>query len=179
MLIEFWKRIKWKKIIFDLLNEVNMKRIKKKYIVIPSVTIPVVLIGLFIWIVIFNQPIIIKGDGYYMEHINSIEFSDNVRVMKTEVSSSDVYGTHVLAEAIIETDLSREEIREIIDESLHGKNIKVFQLFFKEDGSAESLEWDDYFLDGESIEGETKEGLNYYLLNESTPYGSVFCLWEE
>ena len=55
-----------------------MKRIKKKYIVIPSVTILVILICLFIWIVIFNQPIIIKGDGYYMEHINGIEFPDNV-----------------------------------------------------------------------------------------------------
>ena len=156
-----------------------MKRIKKKYIVISSVTILVILICLFIWIVIFNQPIIIKGDGYYMEHINGIEFPDNVSVIKTEVSSSDVYGTHVLAEAIIETDLSWEEIREIIDESINGKNIHVFPLYFKEDGSAELLEWDDYSLDGESIEGETKEGMNYYLLNESTPYGSVFCLWEE
>ena len=63
--------------------------------------------------------------------------------------------------------------------SPNGKNIHVFQLLFKEDGSAELLEWDDYSLDGESIEGETKEGMNYYLLNESTPYGSVFCLWEE
>lgn len=156
-----------------------MKRIKKKYIVISSVTILVILICLFVWIVIFNQPIIIKGDGYYMEHINGIEFPDNVSVIKTEVSSSDVYGTHVLAEAIIETDLSWEEIREIIDESPNGKNIHVFQLFFKEDGSAELLEWDDYSLNGESVEGETKEGMNYYLLNESTPYGSVFCLWEE
>ena len=103
-----------------------MKRIKKKYIVIPSVTILVILICLFIWIVIFNQPIIIKGDGYYMEHINGIEFPDNVSVIKTEVSSSDVYGTHVLAEAIIETDLSWEEIRKIIDKSPNGKNIHVF-----------------------------------------------------
>ena len=156
-----------------------MKSIKKKYIVITSVTILVILICLFIWIVIFNQPIIIKGDGYYMEHINSIEFPDNVSIMKTEVSSSDVHGTHVLAEAIIETDLSWEEIRGIINESPNGKNIHVFQLVFREDGSAELLEWDDYFLDGESIEGETKEGMNYYLLSESTPYGSVFCLWEE
>ena len=156
-----------------------MKSIKKKYIVITSVTILVILICLFIWIVIFNQPIIIKGDGYYMEHINSIEFPNNVSIMKTEVSSSDVHGTHVLAEAIIETDLSWEEIRGIINESPNGKNIHVFQLVFREDGSAELLEWDDYFLDGESIEGETKEGMNYYLLNESTPYGSVFCFWEE
>ena len=156
-----------------------MKRIKKKYIIIPIVTIFIILICLFFWIIILNQPIIIKGTGYYMEHINGIEFPDNVSVMKTKVSTSDVYGTHVLAEEIIETDLSREEILELINTSPKGKNIRVFPLYFREDGSAELLEWDDYSLSGKSIEGETKEGMNYYLLNESTPYGSVFCLWEE
>ena len=107
------------------------KRIKKKYIIIPIVTIFIILICLFFWIIILNQPIIIKGTGYYMEHINGIEFPNNVSVIKTKVSSSDVYGTHVLAEEIIETDLSWEEIREIIDESPNGKYIHVFQLFFK------------------------------------------------
>ena len=156
-----------------------MKRVRKKYIAIFSVIFLMTVFFLFVWIVIFNNPIIIKSDRYYMEHINAIEFPTNVNVIRTEVSSSDVYGTHILAEEIIETDLSREDIIKIVKQSPNGKNINVFELYFKEDGSAEMIEWDDYTLDGKAIEGETKEGMNYYLLNESTPYGTVFCLWED
>lgn len=63
-----------------------------------------------------------------MSHMNTIGFPTNVNVVRTRVSSSDVYGKHILAEEIIETDLSEKDIRKIIAESPNGEKIAVFAL---------------------------------------------------
>ena len=146
-----------------------MEKSKKKSIKL--IGLMVLLIVLFVVLIVLTE---ILGNKYYMSHINAIQFPDNVTVLKTQVSSTNVYGTHILAEEIIETELSEEEVEKIVAASPKGTRIVVFPLFFEDDGSAVMLEWDDYMLDGTAIEGETKEGMNYYLLTEHTPYGTVF-----
>jgi hypothetical protein len=116
-------------------------------------------------------------DKYYMSHINAISFPDDVRVVEVQVSTSDVYGMHVLAEEIIETDLSIDEVSDIVKSSSHGENINVFEIEFDENGKVIPLfnKWDDYGTWVDSFTGNN-EGKHYYLLNESTPY-EPFPLW--
>lgn len=105
-----------------------------------------------------------------MAHIEAIEFPQNVNVIAWQVSDSDVYGIHILAEKVIETELSYEEICEIVKTSTNGEHIGVYQLY---DVPGYDIMWDDYSNIVDTIDGKTKEGMNYYLLNEHTPYGSI------
>lgn len=117
-------------------------------------------------------------DKYYMSHINAIAFPDVVRVVEVQVSTSDVYGMHFLAEEIIETDLSIDEVSDIVQKSPHGENIHVFEIKFDENGDVIPLfeQWDDYGIWVDELKLTPKEGSHYYLLNESTPY-EPFPLW--
>lgn len=148
----------------------KFRKLKNRHIVISAIiffTIMIIMIFIF-----FN-------DTYYMAHINSIDFPEEVTVVKTQVSTSHVYGIHVLAEEIIETRLSWDEIRTIINDSPYGKDIHLFYIPFKDDGKTENLEWDDYSIElVQSIDGKAKEGMNYYLINEHTPYATFPCVWE-
>ena len=116
-------------------------------------------------------------DVYYMLHINSIAFPEDVIVLDSQVSTSDVYGWHVLAEETIETTLSWDDVKAIVANSPKGEKINVFPIYFKENGETEILEWDDYSTNlVDSLDNKSKEGMNYYLLNEHTQYGS-FIFW--
>ena len=107
-----------------------------------------------------------------MSHIDEIDFSNEVLILKKQVSISDVYGLHFLAEEIIETELSWNEINAMVRKSPHGKTINLFYISFSDNGQTQTIEWDDYSSRlVHSIDGKAKEEKNYYLLNEHTPYG--------
>lgn len=136
---------------------------RKQYIVIFSL----IIIGI----------IIMTRNTYYMAHIKSITFPEDVIVLDSQVSTSAVYGWHVLAEEIIETTLSWDNVSAIVANSPKGEKINVFPIYFKENGETEILEWDDYSTNlVDSLDNKSKEGMNYYLINEHTQYGS-FIFW--
>lgn len=132
-----------------------MKKVGKAIAILVIVSIAAVVIG----------KSCIKA--YYMSHINCIDLPENVHIVKKEVSFSDVYGWHVLAEEIIETDLSWQDIRDIIDLSPYGKHILLFDI------DHDYIEWDDYHLSYTDIDGKKRDGMNYFLINEHTPYGKL------
>ena len=143
-----------------------MKKHKKLCIIITVIlVIAVVFIGLYLF-----------KDKYYMSHINAISFPDEVKTLEEQVSTSDVYGKHVLAEEIIETELSFDEVSAFVQNSPHGANIHVFEIEFDENGKVMPLEWDDYGTWVDTFKGSNEEGVHFYLLNESTPY-EPFPLW--
>lgn len=148
-------------------------KIKKRNMVIFAIVVLLIMS-------IASVKLFFLNETYYMAHIHGIPFSDNVKVIKTSVSLSDVYGIHVLAEEIIETKLSWDEVKAIIGESEYGENIRALPICIDDDGRVQIPEYDDYSTGlVKSIEGEIKEGMNYYLINEHTPYASIFCRWEE
>lgn len=144
-----------------------MKKGKKALIVILSV-MAVLIIGIII------IKFAVFTDNYYMSHINGINFPENVTVLNTRVSKSDIYGVHMLAEEVIETALSWEEVKEIVPASEKGENIHVLPVYVDQQGKAQ-VEYDDYSIElVRSIEGKAKNGMNYYLLSETTEYASMF-----
>lgn len=165
-----------------------MKRKKEKHIymflvILVQLIIPVVIVSIFflyMWIEALPIiPYIINGKEYYMEHLNSIEFPDNVKVIKIKVSTSDEYGIGrvVIVEEIIETDLSREEVYNIVEDSPKGKHINVCQLDFRGPLYDERSEWPYTGLWNWTM--KPKEGMDYYLLNEYTDNLSDSYLWGE
>lgn len=141
---------------------------KKKTTKIVSAVVAIIIVLLVA--VLFFYPLNRESDSYYMAHIEAIEFPQDVNVIASQVTETDVYGIHVLAEKVIETGLSIEEVCEIVKASPNGEHIGVYQLY---DEPGYDILWDDYSDIVKSIKGKTKEGMNYYLLNEHTPYGSL------
>ena len=113
-------------------------------------------------------------NAYYMNHISHIAFPKGVKILKKQVSYSDVCGDHILSEELIETKLSHEEIRSIVNSSPYGKDIHVFAIGFDENRRSCYLDWDDYSIYlVKKLDGKNKDDMNYYLLNEATPYGQL------
>lgn len=109
--------------------------------------------------------------SYYYSKINDIKLPEGTRTIKVEVSISDVYGYHVCAEKIVETALSLDELSKFISENNKEEHVNIF-LVIKE-GSGYQIEWDDYSINPNCIKGKEKEGMNYYLITNNTPYCSL------
>lgn len=106
--------------------------------------------------------------SYYYSKINDIKLPEGTRTIKVEVSISDVYGYHVCAEKLVETALSYDELSKFIRENNKEENVQIFQVI--KDGNGYEIEWDDYSINPNCIKGKEKEGMNYYLITNNTPY---------
>ena len=77
------------------------------------------------------------------------------------------------AEKVVESELEYEQLKEYIEDNNKNDNIQIF-LIYKE-SNRYVVWWDDYSISlVNSIDGIEKEGMNYYLITNNTPYGSFF-----
>lgn len=71
------------------------------------------------------------------------------------------------------SELEYEQLKEYIEDNNKNDNIQIF-LIYKE-SNRYVVWWDDYSISlVNSIDGIEKEGMNYYLITNNTPYGSFF-----
>ncbi len=110
---------------------------------------------------------------YYYLPISNIKLPDDAKTIKMEIYVSDIYGWHVCAEKVVESELEYEQFIEYIRDNNKNDNIQIF-LIYKENNSY-VVWWDDYSISlVNSIDGIEKEGMNYYLITNNTSYGSFF-----
>lgn len=117
--------------------------------------------------------VIISLHSYYYLKISKVNLPEDANTIKTKISVSDIYGYHVCAEKVVESELDHEQFIIFIRENNADDNIHVY-LIYKENNRY--VVWlDDYSVSlVNSIEGIEKEGMNYYLITNNTPYGSLF-----
>ena len=128
--------------------------------------IKIVLVSIVAMVVI----VVFAFKSYYYSKINNIKLPEGTRTIKVEISISDVYGYHVCAEKIVETALSWDELSKFVIENNKEENVHIFSIM--KDKSGYQIEWDDYGIDPDWIKGKEKEGMNYYLITNNTPYFS-------
>lgn len=128
----------------------------------------IVLIALLSVVVVFFS---IKS--YYYFKISSVKLPDGTKTIKMQTYVSDIYGTHVCAEKVVESELDYEQFIKCIREINTDDNIKIYPVY--KEGSKYSVWHDDYSVSlVNSIADREKEGKNYYLITNNTPYGSLF-----
>lgn len=128
----------------------------------------IVLLCVLIVVVVF-----LGGRLYYYLQINNIKLPDDAKTLKMEIYVSDIYGSHVCAEKVVESELEYEQFKEYIKDNNKNDNIQIYSIYKESDRYV--VGWDDYSTSlVNSIEGIEKEGMNYYLITNNTPYGSFF-----
>lgn len=111
--------------------------------------------------------------SYYYFRISSVKLPEGTKTIKMQTYVSDIYGYHVCAEKVVESELDYEEFIKCVREINTDDNIKIY-LVYKE-GSKYLVWLDDYSVSlVNSIAGIEKEGKSYYLITNNTPYGSFF-----
>ena len=125
-------------------------------------------------IIVLIAVVVFWGAGlYYYLPISNIKLPDDAKTIKMEIYISDIYGLHVCAEKVGESELEYEQLKEHIEDNNKNDNIQIF-LIYKE-SNRYVVWWDDYSISlVNSIDGIEKEGMNYYLITNNTPYGSFF-----
>ncbi|MBQ4536854.1 MAG: hypothetical protein II994_04455 [Lachnospiraceae bacterium] len=110
---------------------------------------------------------------YYYLPMNHINLPEDVKTIKTEIYVSDIYGPHVCAEKVVESELEYEPLAAYIRENNKSDNIQIYLIYQENDRYV--VWWDDYSTSlVNSIDGIEKEGMYYYLITNNTPYGSLF-----
>ena len=125
-------------------------------------------------IIVLIAVVVFWGAGlYYYLPISNIKLPDDAKTIKMEIYISDIYGLHVCAEKVVESELEYEQLKEYIEDNNKNDNIQIF-LIYKE-SNRYVVWWDDYSISlVNSIDGIEKEGMNYYPITNNTPYGSFF-----
>ena len=109
----------------------------------------------------------------YYFRISSVKLPEGTKTIKMQTYVSDIYGYHVCAEKVEESELDYEQFIKCIREINTDDNIKIYPVY--KEGSKYSVWHDDYgVLLVNSIADREKEGKNYYLIPNNTPYGSLF-----
>lgn len=110
-------------------------------------------------------------NSYYYFRISSVKLPDGAKTIKTRIYVSDIYGYHVCAEKVVESELDYEQFIKCVREINKDDNIKIYSIY--KEGNKYSVWCDDYSVSlVNSMAGTEKEGKNYYLITNNTPYGS-------
>ncbi len=92
-------------------------------------------------------------------------------ISEQEERSNNKFQASVESESTHE--LEYEQLKEYIEDNNKNDNIQIY-LIYKE-SNRYVVWWDDYSISlVNSIDGIEKEGMNYYLITNNTPYGSFF-----
>lgn len=111
--------------------------------------------------------------SYYYLRISGVKLPDGAKTIKTQTYVSDIYGYHVCAEKVVESESDYEQFINYVREINKNDNIKIYPIY--KEGNRYVVWWDDYNVSlVNSIAGNEKEGKNYYLITNNTPYGSLF-----
>lgn len=117
--------------------------------------------------------VIISLRSYYYLKISKVNLPEDANTIKTKISVSDIYGYHVCAEKVVESELDHEQFITYIRESNSDDNIHVYSIY--KENSRYAVWLDDYSVSlVNSIAGKEKDGMNYYLITNNSPYGSFF-----
>jgi len=105
--------------------------------------------------------------------ISKVKLPEEANTIKTQISVSDIYGYHICAEKVVESELECEKFMTFIRENNMDDNIHVYLIYVEDN---RYVVWGDDYSTSlvNSIAGIEKEGLNYYLITNNTPYGSLF-----
>ena len=116
---------------------------------------------------------IISFRCYYYLKISKVKLPEDANTIKTQISVSDTYGYHVCAEKVVESELENEQFVMFIRENNSDDNIHVYSIY--KENSRYAVWLDDYNVSlVNSIAGKEKDGMNYYLITNNSPYGSFF-----
>lgn len=111
--------------------------------------------------------------SYYYLKISKVKLPEDANTIKTQISVSDTYGYHVCAEKVVESELEYEQFVTFIRENNSDDNIHVYSIY--KENSRYAVWLDDYSVSlVNSIAGKEKDGMNYYLITNNSPYGSFF-----
>lgn len=157
-----YERMKMKKEEMERINQKRAHKFKWK--------MKYTLVLIVIFVVLLGKTL---ANAYYLAPFKKIVLPDGVEVIKTSVNVTDVYGWHVNAEKLLETDLDWDEMKENITITKIGKaRYFILPVCDYTGNNHYTVEWDDYSIDTNSvIQSKGTQGKNYYILQVSTPYG--------
>ena len=129
--------------------------------------------GIVLIIMIIVVGVVFSFRLYYYLPISNIKLPDDAKIIKMEIYVSDIYGHHVCAEKVVESELEQEQFIEYIRDNNENDNIQIYLIYKENDRYV--VWWDDYSTSlVNSIDGIEKDGMNYYLITNNTSYGSFF-----
>ena len=111
-------------------------------------------------------------DVCYLGHINHLPLPENAKIVDTLVESTDEGGDRVMARAIVETDLSCEDVAEIVERSPRAEKISVWESRWV---LISNGEWPDHtYKLAERVqyfEENKKQGMHYYVISDVYYWG--------
>ena len=111
-------------------------------------------------------------DVYYLAQINHLPLPENVKIVDTLVEWTDEGGDRVMARAIVETDLSCEDVAEIVERSPRAEKISVWESRWV---LISNGEWPDHtYKLAERVqyfEENKKQGMHYYVISDVYYWG--------